>query len=154
MDSSTTTCSQISHVDGTNGSQLSPNCKNLCDSFPFISTYYRNEEAAIISKLVLQNNLTWPNFTYREFVFPQVDWVMVDLPDPGTVTSNSTGVSFQSTIPALHPNIECSPLEGKHLSIEYRERKGADGTDLVVNIETDGCQSSVPINLSSTQWRA
>lgn len=60
--------------------------------------------AGSISSLILESNLSYPSFTYRDLAFPQL---VLDTPGDSNSTFDLSTVTIEATVPAVRSKLDC-----------------------------------------------
>ncbi|KAK5658043.1 hypothetical protein OQA88_2599 [Cercophora sp. LCS_1] len=107
---------------------------------PFNET--ENTIPGLYAHLIVQNNLTYPDGTYRDLVLPFLDLKKLREQVDDSLADEDTIMEVE--LPALRPRLACLPMRSDHIRID--RRLGQDGVpqlDPVIGIPLPRCVASV-----------
>ncbi|KAF3762845.1 hypothetical protein M406DRAFT_263476 [Cryphonectria parasitica EP155] len=129
------------------------------DSFP-VDTYVSDAASLgdVAASLILESNLTFPNFTYENLVFPQFLLNTSWLPEQEEITDFS-GLAIKSIVPSLRGSLQCQVYDSSsihtNLTLNYTSSDTIHNP-LWIDIDGEDCGSdavkSNPAEFKDTQY--
>lgn len=103
-----------------------------------LSPFGRADGSGSISSLILESNLSYPSFTYRDLAFPQL---VLDMSGGTNATFDLAAVSIEATVPAVRSKLDCRLYDSsKHRFNHTRNYTLAGhGNPLGIWIEGEEC---------------